>query len=192
MKKSPYLLFLSLAIAWPGLVQANPAETIATILEKEQMRWLNQQQSKPGVIIDEFETDGCSGGMSEMWTYLAELSPAFAAGMGQYPPWESCCVTHDRHYWRGESVNGYEKRQQADRALQQCVLESGRAKADNLAYQLGMTRAETLDLISLTADLMYTAVRVGGRPCTGLPWRWGHGWPECEIPLVDDLPGMIK
>ena len=30
------------------------------------------------------------------------------------------------------------------------------------------------------ADLMYRAVRIGGVPCTGLPWPWDYGWPECD------------
>ena len=30
------------------------------------------------------------------------------------------------------------------------------------------------------ASLMYRAVRLGGIPCSGLPWRWGYGWPECD------------
>jgi hypothetical protein len=30
------------------------------------------------------------------------------------------------------------------------------------------------------ADLMYRAVRLGGIPCSGLPWRWGYGWPACD------------
>jgi len=30
------------------------------------------------------------------------------------------------------------------------------------------------------AEIMYRAVRLGGAPCTTLPWRWGFGWPKCE------------
>jgi hypothetical protein len=29
-------------------------------------------------------------------------------------------------------------------------------------------------------DLMYFAVRAGGKPCSPFPWRWGYGWPNCE------------
>ncbi len=184
------LLLGVFGLALPGLSAANVAEELAAILEREQMRWLQQQQSKPGVTINEFSTDGCSGGMSEMWTYLANISPEFARRLGKRPPWESCCVAHDVEYWRGESINGFEKRQQADLELRQCVLETGQDEADNLAYQLGMSKAEMLEMINLTADLMYTAVRVGGLPCSGLPWRWGHGWPVCAIEIPAELPGV--
>ena len=30
------------------------------------------------------------------------------------------------------------------------------------------------------AGAMYRAVRLGGVPCSALPWRWGYGWPECK------------
>ena len=36
----------------------------------------------------------------------------------------------------------------------------------------------------MSADMMYRAVRIGGGPCTGLPWRWGNGWPGCN-PIGD-------
>ena len=32
----------------------------------------------------------------------------------------------------------------------------------------------------IVGALMYRAVRVGGIPCTDLPWRWGYGWPQCK------------
>ncbi len=187
-QKFAILFMIILGTSWPGWSAANVAEEFAAILEREQMTWLQQQQMKPGVSIKAFKTDGCSGGMSATWAYLAELSPEFARRLGERPPWEHCCVAHDRHYWRGETVYGFEKRLQSDEALRQCVLETGREEADNLAYQLGMSKAETLEMINLTAELMYTAVRIGGGPCTGLPWRWGHGWPECEFELPDESP----
>ena len=34
-------------------------------------------------------------------------------------------------------------------------------------------------LYAANAELMYSAVRIGGIPCSALPWRWGYGWPEC-------------
>ncbi len=174
-------------LAWPIQLLADPLNEVVAAVERLQMSWLNQQQNKPGVVIDEFNSDGCSGGMSMVWTSIAEVSPVFAERLGQRPPWESCCVAHDRHYWRGESVNGYEKRLQADQELRQCVQQSAREHGQPLAAALGLSVQEVTEMINLTAELMYSAVRAGGAPCSGLPWRWGHGWPECAI----DLPVEI-
>jgi hypothetical protein len=44
----------------------------------------------------------------------------------------------------------------------------------------GLSGQEVETLYAAIAALMYRAVRVGGMLCTGLPWRWGYGWPECE------------
>ena len=46
-----------------------------------------------------------------------------------------------------------------------------------------VTGQRLLDLglvYEVIGDLMYRAVRIGGIPCSGLPWRWGYGWPECD------------
>lgn len=181
--KSCLSIMMFALFAWPIHLLADPLDEAIKILERQQMRWLNQQQTKSGVVIDKFKTDGCSGGMSTVWTYTAQLSPDFAARLGEHPPWENCCVAHDRHYWRGESVNGYEKRLQADEELRQCVRQSAIDQSEPLAKSLGLSTQEVKETINLTADLMFTAVRAGGGPCTGLPWRWGHGWPECSIGL---------
>ena len=174
------ILLLS-SFAWPLWLTANPLDKTVEAVERLQMSWLNEQQNKPGVVIDEFSTDGCSGGMSSVWTSVAEIAPLFAERLGQQPPWEYCCVAHDRHYWRGESIDGYNKRLQADQELRHCVRLSAKLHGQQLATSLGLPSREINEMIKLTADLMYAAVRAGGKPCTGLPWRWGHGWPECSI-----------
>jgi len=66
--------------------------------------------------------------------------------------WGECCVEHDLVYWCGGSR---EERQAADRALRACVQESGN---------------------SVVSWVMYPAVRLGGGPWTGAPWRWGFGF----------------
>jgi hypothetical protein len=167
---------------------ANPLEGVLRDLERQQMLRLGEQQNRPGVVIDEFSTDGCSGGMSSVWSYLAEVSPRFAARLGEVPVWENCCVAHDRHYWQGESRNGYQQRLAADEELRQCVRQTARDQSSQLARSLGLSEQEVIESIDLTADLMFEAVRAGGGPCTGLPWRWGHGWPNCafDLPLVND------
>ena len=46
----------------------------------------------------------------------------------------------------------------------------------------------------MTAELMFYAVRIGGGPCSGLAWRWGHGWPPCdsEPEPAGDEPGLLE
>ena len=82
------------------------------------------------------------------------------------------------------------KRLRADRALRQCVVETGRQQAGIIAQRSGLARDEVIRAFDFAAELMYRAVRVGGAPCTGLAWRWGYGWPNCDSdsePLRDDL-----
>jgi len=147
--------------------------------ENWQMSILARVQSTPAFSIQPFTTDGCSGGMSEGWSFIAAYIPAFSSRYGDRPPWEACCVEHDRVYWRGETENGYAKRLAADQQLQHCVSEFGKQHAREYAEQYGL-QAETVEHnFSIAADLMYHAVRIGGKPCSFLPWRWGYGWPQC-------------
>lgn len=67
--------------------------------------------------------------------------------------WGSCCVEHDRAYWRGGSAT---ERKAADQALRQCVKSQG---------------------YPVLAQLMYLGVRIGGHAWLPTPWRWGFGWP---------------
>ncbi|MPZ36304.1 MAG: hypothetical protein GEV13_36050 [Rhodospirillales bacterium] len=89
----------------------------------------------------EFTSDGCSGGMSVAWRALTGLPP----------PWEGCCVEHDRAYWRGGT---YDERAAADRQLLICVAARGHP---------------------YWALAMYVAVRIGGASAWPTPWRWGYG-----------------
>jgi hypothetical protein len=169
-----------LAIAPLAALAQNPLDDVVEVLENQQMQRLAAQQDRPGIFIERFNSDGCSGGMSEAWSYLSETLPEFARYAGDKPPWEHCCVAHDRHYWRGETENGFARRKQADAELRQCVRDTGTEQSDEIAKTLGLPRQDVIEMINLTADLMYQAVRLGGAPCTGLPWRWGHGWPPCS------------
>ncbi|MDH3386440.1 MAG: hypothetical protein OEN02_00930 [Gammaproteobacteria bacterium] len=185
MKTWPGIAFVTM-LASASHAQADVLGDAMMLLENQQMQRLAQQQNRPGVVIGAFRSDGCSGGLSEAWTFVAGISPEFARIIGSKPPWEYCCVAHDESYWRGESDNGFEKRQQADADLRACVRRAGEEQSADIAKRLGLLRQDVLDLIYTTADLMYQAVRLGGGPCTGLPWRWGHGWPECA-PDVETL-----
>ncbi len=133
-----------------------------------------------------FVSDGCSGGMSDAWRTLSDTLPYFKEKYGDTPPWEYCCVEHDKAYWRGETENGYAKRKQADEQLRQCVIATGRKLGPVAVVDAGASQQEIEEDFALAADLMYAAVRVGGQPCSIFPWRWGYGWPMCPI-LDDDL-----
>ena len=99
----------------------NPLDEVAEALEKRQMQRLAAQQQRHGVHIAAFNSDGCSGGMSHSWKLLAESLPPFARYIGDAPPWEHCCLEHDRAYWQGETDQGFEKRLESDAQLRACV-----------------------------------------------------------------------
>lgn len=140
---------------------------------------------KPGARINEFTTDGCSGGLSAGWEHLASALPEFAKTHGDAPPWESCCVVHDRAYHGGGLVGqtaeqSFEARKQADLALVACVVATGIERKTPLTAVYDITKNDVATLYSTIGSIMYRAVRLGGVPCSGLPWRWGYGWPDCE------------
>lgn len=173
-------LLAVLLLLFTNAARANPLGEAARLLEEANMERLHAQQTQPGVIISAFRTDGCSGGLSDSWKTLAKIWPDWARTIGEVPPWESCCVAHDRDYWRGESIEGFDKRLRSDFILRQCVESTGQTQADEFANRLGIPRQDVIEVFNLTAELMFHAVRVGGGPCTGLAWRWGHGWPPCD------------
>lgn len=93
-------------------------------------RKLQDLRSNPQNTLKEFTTDGCSGGLSMGWEYLAEVIPNFQEIHGSMPAWQSCCVMHDRAYHAGGSQPdtaemSFEARQQADLTLKACVIETG-------------------------------------------------------------------
>ncbi|NNC63711.1 MAG: hypothetical protein HKN84_02915 [Gammaproteobacteria bacterium] len=135
--------------------------------------------------LNAFSTDGCSGGLSAGWEQIAARFPEFAANHGREPPWQACCVSHDRAYHSGgaDSISAeesFERRKEADLRLSACVVETGVARSGELGELYGLTEAQIRGLYLSISELMYRAVRLGGIPCTDLPWRWGYGWPLCE------------
>ena len=135
--------------------------------------------------LSPFSTDGCSGGLSAGWEQIAARFPEFAANHGQEPPWQACCVAHDRVYHRGgggsvSAEQSFEQRKAADLELSACVVETGIARSAALGEIYGLSEAQIRGLYLSIAELMYRAVRLGGIPCTDLPWRWGYGWPLCR------------
>jgi len=132
-----------------------------------------------------FASDGCSGGLSIGWNFLADHIDQVQEIHGDLPPWESCCISHDRAYHTaGPKTSGAEDsfaaRRAADEQLRQCVLETGIERAPELSAEYGISVEETQRIYTVIGALMYRAVRLGGVPCSGLPWRWGYGWPECQ------------
>ncbi|MEM1074913.1 MAG: hypothetical protein AAF665_04070 [Pseudomonadota bacterium] len=130
-----------------------------------------------------FETDGCSGGMSWSWQLAADLFPGFEASQGQRPPWENCCVTHDIAYHNAggaaDAESSFDARLAADTALEQCVRAQGASDAKSLAGLYSVSEDQILRAYDLISQSMYNAVRLGGGPCSGLPWRWGFGYKGC-------------
>lgn len=135
-------------------------------------------------VPDTFVTDGCSGGMSASWTALADLFPELKERYGTLPPWQSCCVDHDRAYHTAGGAStaeqSYQARQAADLNLRACVIDSGVSRKDELALKYDVSPESISTAYVALGEAMYRSVRLGGGPCTGLSWRWGYGYPNCD------------
>jgi hypothetical protein len=175
------LLVVLATLILPITLKNNFVAGIDRDIEEWNLILLEKAQNMEGVKIQPFVSDGCSGGLSEGWRTFASLFPAFKEEFGKKPPWEACCVEHDRAYWRGEVKDGFNKRLKADETLRQCVIDYGARNSQRLSEQLSIDRQKIETQFELTADLMYRAVRIGGKPCSMLPWRWGYGWPHCTV-----------
>jgi hypothetical protein len=148
------------------------------------MSRLARVQADPANTLAEFTTDGCSGGLSDAWATLSLLLPEFQDAFGDRPPYEYCCTAHDRAYWRGETAQGYVSRLEADDALRRCVIDHGAQHRAEFAERLQLSEEAIVKNFRVIGDLIYFAVRKGGKPCSPFPWRWGYGWPNCD-PLGD-------
>ncbi len=154
-------------------------------LETGKHKQLLTRIAENDAILSDFTTDGCSGGLSIGWQQFAARVPAFADQHGQLPPWQACCVIHDRQYHAGGAglsfaTESFEQRKEADLALKACVTDMGAQRSAELQSLYGLTEAEVRDLYEVISELMYRAVRIGGVPCSHQPWRWGYGWPLCR------------
>lgn len=158
---------------------------ISRALEMPAHRVLIDTIADDGAEMAPFETDGCSGGLSGVWRLVSAQLPDFAAAHQAAPPWESCCVTHDRAYHditgAQDATASYDARLQADAALRSCVVQTGETRKARLAAHYEVDVATVEQAYQVIAESMYLAVRFGGGPCSGLPWRWGYGWPDCSI-----------
>ena len=146
---------------------------------------LMEVRNDPARALNAFTTDGCSGGMSATWSALAGLFPEFDELHMSKPPWEGCCVAHDRAYHSAGGATSAEQsfraRLEADEILRQCVRDTVESRRATLRDEYGLSDARIDQGYDLIAASMFDAVRVGGGPCSGLPWRWGYGWPQCGL-----------
>lgn len=176
--KAPRLAALLAVMASPAT-----AQDIMRNIEMPAHRALISQRGDAEPIP--FETDGCSGGLSASWRFVAETFPKFSALYEAHPPWEYCCVTHDRAYHNAGGAShaeqSFDARQSADDALRACVKQHGDDHAEDYAQRYDMTPDQIRTAHFFTAEAMYAAVRLGGGPCSGLPWRWGFGYPGCSV-----------
>jgi hypothetical protein len=168
-------------LGYSPTIMAEPQWLLKLEQSLEDRLLLRLARAQQDVKINAFSTDGCSGGMSEAWVFLDAALPRFAENFGQRPVWEDCCVTHDRSYWNGDTAGGFHQRLAADNALRQCVQEYGPRLAAELGARHNISTTTVTAVFNTAGDMMYQAVRIGGKPCTFLPWRWGYGWPQCPL-----------
>ena len=166
-------------------IDSNRVEVPERHLETDRHEQLLRRKSEPGSTLTDFASDGCSGGLTIGWKYLAGNIANFQAQHGIQPAWEDCCIAHDRHYHRGgrgrvTAAESFQLRREADLELQACVIATGVQRAPVLGREYGLSVEQVAALYDVIAELMYRAVRIGGVPCSGLPWRWGYGWPACQ------------
>ncbi len=188
------LFFLLLLMVFFTLVNSGAEEqndsisTIETLerkLELARHQKLLLKKSIPGTVLTEFTTDGCSGGLSAGWVYLSNNVEHIQTVHGAKPPWESCCIEHDKFYHiaggrETTAIDSFALRKEADKVLKMCIRQTGVDRTPELSAAYNLSAQEIEFLYSAISSLMYHAVRVGGVPCSGLPWRWGYGWPECD------------
>jgi hypothetical protein len=181
------LLLVCLSVSMAQAEDASVLSKMKKSLELPAHRSLIDLVKAPGTVLAPFETDGCSGGMSWSWRVVADVFPDFNAAQGAVPPWETCCVIHDEAYHTAGGARdpeaSYAARLTADEALRQCVANPPQEEVDAVVERYEVSLDQVRLAYDLIADSMFNAVRFGGGPCSGLPWRWGFGYPTC-------LPGL--
>jgi len=168
-----------------GALQAQDwsIETFLRAIETPAHDVLMEGVQQPGVTLVAFETDGCSGGLSQAWRAMSSTFPKFAEAHQSRPPWEDCCVTHDRAYNNAggalEAAASFDARLAADTTLRSCVTASAGDRVEALSEMYDLSAAQIESAYAQIAQTMFLVVRFGGAPCTDLPWRWGFGYPSC-------------
>ena len=103
-----------------------------------------------------FTTDGCS--------YFPN------GGLENNKEWLSCCIEHDKSYWKGGTK---EEREEADSKLKVCVKKVG---------------------FPTIAEMMYLGVRIGGSAEYDTNYKWGYGWKinRHNEPLSSEELSMVN
>lgn len=169
-----------LVLASPGSASAQFSEFFESLLHQ---RLIASMQADPEPLTP-LKSDGCSAGTSKGWAFFAASFPAFAKVHGGRPPWESCCLAHDKRYHAGpprnaDAATSVSLRKSADEEARQCIIGTAARREQALAAAYRINRREVARIYRAIADTTYNAVRAGGAPCTGLDWRWGFGLPNC-------------
>ena len=183
-------LGLALVLLAP-LVGAAAAGEAPTVIDRVEL-WLElpaherfvATKSAPGAALAPFTTDGCSGGLSAGWAFAARHIPALVEHHGEHPPWEACCFDpRPRLPPAARATMRWRASWRAARRTRRCglcVLAEGAARQESLMADYGLSAGMVDLLYEGIAGAMYRAVRLGGAPCSRLPWRWGYGWPQCR------------
>lgn len=160
-----------------------PADKIQRDFELKAHHELIESVRQNDWRLGAFSSDGCSGGLSTAWRAVSDIFPIFAKAHEKIPPWEHCCVSHDRLYHSAggatEANKSYALRLSADHALRNCVIGTAKRRSEYLSTKYGLTENQIHAAYEAIANAMFDAVRVGGFPCSGLAWRWGYGYPQC-------------
>ena len=161
------------------------AGVAARTLERPAHKALIARIMGSDATLSPFESDGCSGGLSDAWQVVASRFPDFAEMHQSSPPWEGCCVAHDRAYHAAtgalDASTSFDGRLMADRDLEACVVRVGADRVDALAKVYQVNPDQIAGAYDSIAQAMFLAVRFGGAPCSGLSWRWGFGYPPCSV-----------
>jgi glycerophosphoryl diester phosphodiesterase len=120
-------------------IESNDAKADGTNnnLELSLQQRFQDRTSSPDSVLAEFSTDGCSGGLSIDWHYFSWRAGLFRDRHATRPPWENCCVEHDRANHIGGGVGltaagSFSAREQADDELRACVLATAKERGDQL------------------------------------------------------------
>ena len=186
MRNLRFVFAIALSISGGALfAQQSGPNAVTTALEMPAHRALRSVTSREDAALAPFTTDGCSGGLSEVWGLVADTFPDFADRYSTEPPWEACCVAHDMVYHDAggaeTATESFDARLIADRALQACVVKTGETELSAMVAEFEVTPQTVQTAYDTIAGAMYLAVRFGGAPCSGLPWRWGYGYVQCSV-----------
>ena len=181
----PVLVGIGCLLAVSATAQSTDESSLSRSLELPAHTALQSLMGRNETELAPLTTDGCSGGLSQVWALVAENFPDFQETHADEPPWQGCCVTHDRAYHNAggaqDAAASYSARLRADEILRSCVIDTADARMDDLVALYDVDEDQVRAAYNTIAGAMYLAVRFGGAPCSGLPWRWGYGYPQCSV-----------